>query len=126
MSLETLPKDQEIVIRANMTWEMYLRWVVGGEPLDWTGWGAWLSIGLDFDNPVSTELTVGDGIEFQEKGVIYLYMSPERTARLASLSATRRSGTVTFKYNLVLQDPLGKKFVFIRGDMMVEKTVLRP
>lgn len=126
MSLETLPKEQEIVIRANRTWELYLRWTVGGEPLEWGGWSGWLSIGLDYDNPISTELTVGDGIEFQDKGVLFLYMPPERTARLASMSSTRRSGAITFKYNLTLLDPLQKQFDLMYGDMIVNKTVSRP
>lgn len=120
-----LPYERELVVQSQSTFEFLLRWSPGKLPIDWDGWDAWMAIGKSYDEPL-LELTVGNGLDLQPDGKLYITMSADQTAHIATLDFPKRSGTGTLRYNLTLVDPLGKPHIFMRGKLFLELNVPRP
>jgi hypothetical protein len=125
VALVDLPYDRDLVAQSGTTFQFLLRYLPGGQPVDWAGWEAWMPIGRTYEDPL-LELTVGNGIDFQPNGVLYIYMPVDQTSYIGALDIPKRSGTGTLRYNLMLKDPMGATFMFMRGKLFIELNVRRP
>lgn len=126
MAVAELPYERDLVVYSGANCPFHLRWLPGGEPMDFTGWKAWMPLGTTPDDALQEITTESGEIQLTEDGYIVINMSVERTTELALLDLPKKRYTSTLFYNLNLEDPAGEITRFMRGKLLIEHDVPRP
>ena len=112
------PAEYNIFIRKEADWEFNLTYRDESKnPIDVTGYSAWLTIREDYEQPVEKQLTVGSGITLGgAAGTIDCALSDTETAALKIEKGV---------YDLLLDDGSGQRFVLVEGVVTVGRAVTR-
>lgn len=126
MAVAELPYERDLVVYSGANCPFHIRWIPGGEPMDFTGWTAFMPLGTSPDDSLQEITTETGEIQLTDDGHIVINMTVERTAELSLLDIPTKRYTSTLFYNLNLIGPDGEITRFMRGKLFIEHDVPRP
>jgi hypothetical protein len=127
MLLDEYPANKDLRVQAGSTYMLTLRWFdEGGEPHNFTGWTAWMALGTSISDPFQELTTEDGGITLSSEGWIVVKLSAEKTSELAVTVKPVKKGISHLYYNIMMKDPFGEPWIFMKGIMEIVHNVPRP